>query len=272
MSLKLKVEELTTQVVGAHQDLQGFVAQFAERLKIGMYQELYVDPDLGNDANDGLSWATAKVTIGAAVALIPDGGSGKINLIKGKTHELSTNISCDNRFIYIDGIADFDYTGTYAIIRGKVGTAGNLITATHFNTGQNGFLYLRGCRLETAKYPTGLSAYTPYDYAVSLLGTNSGWGNYCLEHCQVILNNGPMMHQHSAGSFGCADLYMREISVTRTPVEELADTRRNAVLMGTHGNAPIPFRLFAYRVILNNIATLKELFTQTLENAKTNVV
>jgi hypothetical protein len=65
---------------------------------------------------------------------------------------------------------------------------------------------------------------------------------------------------------------MREITVTRTPVEELADTRRSAVLMGTHGNAPISFKLYAYRIILNNIATHKELFTQTLMGAKSNVV
>lgn len=266
------IAELATRVATAHQDSREFAEQYPDLLKQSLSVVLYVDPDTGNDDNDGLSWTSAKATIRSAADEIPGGGSGTINLVKGKIYLLTADIPCGNKFIQINGIHDFDYTGTYATIKPVFNNSPTLVAGTRFHIGQNGFLYLRGCRLETLKYTAAEASLTHTDYATSLLNTNTAWGAFWLEHCQVILNNGPLMHQHSAGSYGCADLFMREIDVTRTPVGELTDSRRSAVLMGTHGNAPIPFRLYAYRVILNNIPTLKELFTQTLVAAKTNVV
>lgn len=272
MSLYSKVDDLATQIRAAHQNLQGFVELYPTILKNSLDVVLFVDPDLGDDVNDGLSWELPKATIEGAIVAIPSGGSGKINLVKGKTYTLAKTITCANKYIFIEGIDGFDYTGTYATIQGTLELAtNNVIINAGFQIGQNGFLYIRGCRLLTARYTSAVAGGIHTDYGTSMLNTNSNWGTFWLEHCQVVLNNGPLMHQHSAGSYGCADLFMREIEVTRTPAAELVDTRRSAVLMGTHGNQPIPFRLFAVRMILTNIATLKELFSQTLVAAKTNV-
>lgn len=72
----------------------GFAATSVFLKPTSAYRIYYVSPS-GSDANDGLSWGSAKATIAAAAALIPT--SGGLVLLSGGTHTVTSPITLTNQ-------------------------------------------------------------------------------------------------------------------------------------------------------------------------------
>jgi len=266
------VSRMVDRVLATDLVLGAFITQYPQVLTAGLSIELFVDSVNGSDDNDGLSWDTPLANVNLACQRIPSGAYGKVNLIKGSQHFVES-IDCSNRIIEINGNAGVpDYSGEYASLISVAKPSGVYIKSTSISIGRNGFLYIRGCKLVTASYGPDVTNYSNTDYNTAFIKSNSNHGVVVLEHIQTVLNNAPLMYQHSGGSFGVMDIFIREMNVHRTPDAQLTDTRRRALLLGTHGNHPIPFKLYAYRLVLDNVATVAELFGQSLENAMTNVL
>src|SRR5690606_3820650 len=72
---------------------------------------IYLDPELGNDDNDGLTWNTAKKTIAAADALVPFDlqGAHVLLMMHAGTYEINTPV----RLNHINGVCRLCWVGEF---------------------------------------------------------------------------------------------------------------------------------------------------------------
>ncbi|MNJ56776.1 hypothetical protein D3C77_523400 [compost metagenome] len=80
-----------------------------------------------------------------------------------------------------------------------------------------------------------------------------------------------MAYQHSSGSFGKIDLYMRNVLLTKMDISALPVTTGYQYMMGAYGNAPIPYNMYGVEMARSGFATWASAISGDLTNVITNL-
>jgi len=238
-----------------------------------MDQILYVDPTAGNDSNDARSWFMAAATIEGAVSKVPVGGFAAIYLKAGVTHRMTQQVDLENRSILL-AASTYDYyvDSTYIPIESVMYVVEDgEVQAGGFKMGRRSFLRVVGCKLITGKYTAAQASLIKNDWQSSFISSFGSKGTVFLEHCQIVLNNGQFTHQHTGGSIGTVDLYMRNVDIVVTAVSALVVTARSPYLIGQYAGDAMPF--FAYGIEMSKASgvTWASLIYATTTYATTNL-
>lgn len=238
-----------------------------------MARSFLVDPVSGNDLNDGSSWEKAKKTIAGVVYSSPSGSINYIYLKPGVVHELTDDVDCANKVVYIIGNG-FSYAdpSTWSVIRSvpSVAPDGEMV-AGGFRLGYKGFVALLGVRCETAKFEAAHVGKVNQVWRTSFLKTNDSYGDVMLQFCNVFINNAAMMYQHNSGSVGFANLIMRGVRINKVDLTGFPVPTGLQFMMGAYGNQPIPFSMYGVDMIRIGAQTWAELINQNMSNAVTNI-
>lgn len=240
-----------------------------------MYRGVYVDAVNGSDANTGLNFANAKKTIVAAAAVIPSGGYGVIYLKAGAVYSIvgNTDVYCANKIIYITPDS-FTYNdrNSYTEIRSEPAVlADGTLSGGGFFIGMKGMVHLIGCRLSTVKFTAAHTGKVQNIWTTSFFKSNSSFGTVVMQHCSSDIWNGPMAYQHSAGSFGKVDLFMRNVLLTKMDISALPVNTGFQYMMGSYGNAPIPYSMYGVEMARSGFPTWASAISGDLTNVITNL-
>ena len=270
------VGALTKTVSGKVQEIDSKVEGVSNRIlnsiSVANVFSFYVDAENGDNSNDGMKWTSAKQTIESAVESTPLGAYVNVYVKRGQTHQVTGSISCMNRTIRIlgDGYAYPDLSTCvdiefmpYVRHDGRVGQRG-------FVLGLGTTIFMRGIRIKTATLNESYKGkyILPYSSAFS---TMNGKGDVILEHTIVDIFHMPLMHQHTAGSFGSADLYFRNAKVIKNDLSGLIIDHGRQYLMDSYGSEPMPFILYGVQSQLEGAGSWKELISRDITNASTNL-
>ncbi|MFR9656409.1 MAG: hypothetical protein SNF94_05425 [Rikenellaceae bacterium] len=238
-----------------------------DKIKSSMDAKLYVDSVNGNDANDGLSQASPKRSILAAVDSVPRSSNLHVMLLGQRVYEIDNDVSCSGKLLIIESYgATWGNPSTRSTIRAKQLTYLGEYKAGQFLTGFGSEIHINQVNLETVQFESVTPVYN--DYRNSLFSGSSSSSQVWLYGCSVTLNNGPLMHQHPNGSFGKLDLYMNNVvvSINDAPIPD-----GKSVIMGHYGMDAIPFALYAASVGLPSGKTWTDMVTANKSAANTNV-
>jgi hypothetical protein len=249
------------------------IAGIPASVRDNMVKTLYVDPVLGNDNNDGLAWETAAATIEGAAAKVPVGGHGTLYLKTGTSHQMTGQVHLENRSLLIIA-SGYDYytSSTYIpIVAVMTVLENNTVQSGGFRIGRRSLLRIVGCQLHTGKYTAEQAGVTKNNWQSSFLNTIGSKGTVFLEHCLVQINNGQLTHQHTGGSIGSVDLYMRNVTITVASAASLVDTTRFPYLVGQYAADAMPFFLYGVEMTKPSGVTWASLLYATMTYATTNL-
>lgn len=285
MSLETQVTALVTAANNLTESVNGKINEIDQKVGVAvaavpseiarqMSRGLFVDPVSGNDANTGLSWAAAKATIRGAVNSCPSGGVINVWLKNGVTHYISGgDVVCTNKVITILAESyNYNDRTTYADIRADVGfMADGTLVGYGFLLGMSGFACFLGCKITTSRLTAAHVGKANNIWMTAFFKTNSGMGNIFMQHCQIDIWHGAMTYQHSAGSIGKTDLLMRNVLLNKQDLSAQPVTAGHQYMMGSYGNAPIPFSMYGIEMVRTNYPTWASAISQDLTNAITNL-
>ncbi|HDQ4100721.1 TPA: hypothetical protein P8P07_005849 [Pseudomonas aeruginosa] len=234
---------------------------------------LYVDPVSGSNANTGASFALAKKTIAGAISEVPSGGFATIYLKEGVAHELTADISVENKTIHIYGFGHIwnDRNSYVEIVSAPSVVADGSLAGGGIVLGLKGFMFFQGIKFSTVKFNAEHVGKVNNIYQTAMFKTNISNGVMQMQHCQMDLRNGAFTYQHSGGSFGKTDLLMRNVLINKIDISGQAFNTGHQHLVGTWGNQAIPFSLFGVEMVRQGATTWAELITQNMTNALTNL-
>ncbi|SDI10210.1 hypothetical protein SAMN04488136_1644 [Vibrio xiamenensis] len=265
------VNELTNTVAGKVQEIDAKVDEATNvtpvTIKNWMHRIYYVNAETGSDDNDGQTIATAKKTIAGAVSDSSSGSFIYVRLLGAKIYDLASVVDLTNRTVYVSSYgATWGDASTRSTIRGALRSA-DYYWSGQFKLGWNGRIHFEQVNFETVTFSESKASYD--DYRCSLISGSSSSGQVWFYGCSANLNNGPLVHQHSGGSFGMLDIYLNNVSLTKNDNLLIADG--NPVLVGDYGNAPLPFTLFANSVALPTDETWSSMVTCNISQIISNV-
>lgn len=267
------VTEVQNKLTGFEASQADLVSNIPSLLSSNMGKTLFVNPTTGNNSNDGLSWDTAVATIEGAAAKVPVGGRGTIYLKSGVTHQMVEQVDVENRaFVFIAESYDYYVASTYVPIQAIMVTAeDNTVRSGGFKIGRRSLMRFIGCQLLTGKYTTAQASLTKHTWYSSFISSIGSKGTVFLEHCLVQINNGQLTHQHTGGSIGSVDLYMRNVTISITPTANLVVAERFPYLVGQYSTDAMPFFLFGIEMTKPSGVTWASLIYATLTYATTNL-
>jgi len=266
------IDSVDNRLDGYDQKLEVFEADIPTQLFARMSQTLYVDPTVGVVGNDGKDWSRAVPTVAEAVKLIPSGGVAQLYLRAGVTHQLTEKIDLKNKTVWIEGQGyQFYQADTYVPIESIANINEGVVAAGAFVLGWKGALRITGCQLRTVKYTAAQVSAGIEVWHSSLISTFGSIGKVFLEHCLVTLNNGALMHQHTGGSIGLADLYMRNVTIGLTDRATLATTAGWPYLIAKYLDGKMPFFVYGIEMTRLNGLTWAYLLNVDLTHAITNL-
>lgn len=238
-----------------------------------MYFAMYVDGNNGSDANSGSGWATAKKTLEAACAAVPSGGYAVIVLKPGPVYSINKDIAAFNKVLYIYP-ESYTYSdrSTYTEVRSEPGVDNDGgLAGSGFLLGMKGMVYLIGLKLTTAKFTAAHAGKSHSVYRSALFKSNTSFGTVFMQHCAVDVWNACMAYQHTSGSVGKIDLYMRNVQLNKMDISALPVNTGYQYMMGNYGNAPIPFTMYGIEMSRVGFPTWASAISGDLTNATTNL-
>ncbi|MBJ2242090.1 MULTISPECIES: hypothetical protein [Pseudomonas] len=253
--------------------VQQAVTVVPQAVRRAMDVALYVDAVAGNDANDGVSWATAVKTIAGAFARMTSGGRASIILKPGSVYSLAKDQVCDNKTISIQPseFKAYDTSSYVELQTDSIIGEDDRVQSGGFHLGYNSVLVFYGCRLKTAKLSSALQGKGHDIWRTSFVKTHNSKSFVMLQHCAVELNNGAFMYQHTSGSIGVADLFMRNVLLDKVSVSTLPIATGYQFLMGSYHNVSVPFSLYGIEMVRQGAPTWAGLISQDMSNALTNL-
>lgn len=253
--------------------VQQAVTVVPQTVRRAMDIALYVDGVSGSDTNDGLSWATAVKTIAGAFVRMISGGRNSIILKPGSAYSLPKDQSCDNKTISIQPseFVAYDSNSYVELLAEPVVGEDGRAQAGGFHLGYNSVLVFYGCKLKTAKLSAVFQGKGHDVWRTSFIKTHNSKSFVMLQHCSIELNNGAFMYQHTSGSIGVADLFMRNVLLNKVSVSTLPISTGYQFLMGSYHNVAVPFALYGIEMVRQDASTWAELISQDMSNALTNI-
>lgn len=262
--------EVANKMSGIDQKVDQATEAVPGAIHTEMYKTLWVDAINGSNSNEGTR-DKPKKTIHAAIEEVPIGGKGIIYLRSNASHQL-IGTGVQNRFVSLYGDdADALDPNTFPIIEPQESVANNELYFKGLKVGQGGFIYANRVNFRTGQSSPENSAASMSSFNMSLFDTIGGSGKVVMEHCVIDIFNGPFMHQHTSGTFGYADLLMRNVAVNVKDTSELPVAAGRQYLVDSYQQHPIPFDLFGVSMTLNGAADFASLITANMTNARTNL-
>lgn len=266
------VNDLTQTVAGKmgeiDQKVDDATSAVPDKIKAQMDCRFWVDASNGNDSNDGLSQGSPKQTIKSAIDSSPHGGSIKIALLGQQVYEINQDIYCAGKLItiYSHGAIWGDPVSR-STIRSVQYTNYGEYKAGQFQTGYDAEIHIEQANIETVQFTKEMPLYN--DYRNSLFSGSSSSSQVWMYGCNVILNNGPLTHQHPNGSFGKLDLYLNSVGISINEIPTIAAGK--AVVMGHYGSDAVPFTLYVASTGLPSGKTWGDMVTANTSAANSNV-
>lgn len=216
---------------------------------------IYVDVINGDNNNDGSS-ASPKRTLRGALNDQPDLGTIIVNLKTPGDYQLDGNVSIGNKNVFIVGSAT-NKAGYVISPVAYLDSDGSAIWSTQFVLGFTGSVRISGATLKTLTLDASYSGGYTSSFRTSMFTTIGANAIISFQHVDIEINHGPMVHQHSEGSFGKADIQFRSVAVKKKALVELPSLARQYVV-DHYGSSQIPYNYYAVTSSLQGFADWSE--------------
>lgn len=238
-----------------------------DKIKSELDKIYYVDATSGSNSNDGLSSSKPMRDIKFAIDDAPKGSKIVVYLLGQQIYDLSLFVNLDNKLVFIISYGATWGDPTSRSTLRSVQTGNSYYAGGQFRCGWAGELHVSEVNVETVSFTASKTDYQ--DYRCSLFSGASASAQVWLYGCNVVLNNGPLAHQHTTGSFGKLDLYLSNVGVTKNDNLIIPDGKQ--AMIGHYGTAALPFTLFVYSVGLPSGETWGSMVTCNTSEANSNV-
>ncbi len=264
-------EVVNTKISQIDQKVDIALEAVPSKIKAEMDQILYVNAKMGNDDNDGFSPDNAKKTIFNAIESVPIGGISEIRLNLDDEHIIDNFIKVEGKMVFLVG-SNPDGLGNYAKVRPNYFISNDEVHTHQISIGKGGFIYARYVSFDTAVFGDNALDKAQISYKMSLFTAASSYGKIILEHCDVNIFNGSFMHQHTAGSFGFSDLFMRRVDVNKRDISGSEVPSGRQYLVDSYIDHAIPFDFYGVEMTLVGAESYAEMVAVNMANTRSNLI
>lgn len=262
-TINSKMNEIDQKVDDATGAVPGEIKSMMTRL-------VHVDYTAGSDDNDG-SLRNPYATLKKAIEGSPAGALVEVRVINSGDIIFKERIEVGNRTVRVVP-RGFDFNNRAATAVRFVMSEPN----KQIIVGRNSLLELEGFDIETLLIPDGADTSNNAlynNYRTSLISTMGSNADVLLTQCNIKVNHGAVMHQHSGGSVGYANLIIRNTDVEKVDLSASTVSYKTQFLIDDWGgNQALPFDLFGMGTTLSGAVDWSEMIAANTQNMRSNLV